>query len=58
MATTSKTRQAMSDEDLATLMGLIKDADSVELKLTVPEGTIARSRSRSARTRSTRRSDR
>ena len=38
MATTSKTRQAMSDEDLATLMGLIRDADSVELKLTVPDG--------------------
>ena len=37
MATTSKTRQAMSDEDLGTLMGLINDADSVELKLTVPE---------------------
>ena len=37
MATTSKTRQAMSDEDLGTLMALIKDADSVELKLTVPE---------------------
>src|SRR5262249_42195361 len=35
MATT--TRQALSDEQLTELIGLIKGADSVELKLTVPE---------------------
>jgi hypothetical protein len=33
----SASRQALSDEQLAELLGLIGDADSVELKLTVPE---------------------
>jgi hypothetical protein len=32
----TKTRPALSDEKLNELLGLIKDADSVELKLTVP----------------------
>jgi hypothetical protein len=38
MATATKPRPALSDEDLVTLLGLMEDADSVELKLTVPEG--------------------
>jgi hypothetical protein len=37
MATATKTRPTLSDEDLVQLMRLIKDSDSVELKLTVPE---------------------
>ena len=37
MAVATKTRRALSNADLARLMGLIKGADSVELKLTVPE---------------------
>ena len=37
MAAASKTRPGFSDQELAELLGLIKDSDSVELKLTVPE---------------------
>jgi hypothetical protein len=37
MATTTKQRPALSDEALAQLLPLLKDANSVELKLTVPE---------------------
>ncbi len=37
MATTSETRAAFSDEQLQELVGLIQEADSVELKLTVPD---------------------
>jgi hypothetical protein len=37
MATTSTTPRGFSDEDLVSLMGLIRGSDSVELKLTVPE---------------------
>ena len=36
MATATKERAAMSDEDLSRMMALMKGADSVELKLTVP----------------------
>ena len=31
----------LSNEDLQTVLGLIKDADSVELKLTIHEGARA-----------------
>jgi hypothetical protein len=41
MATTSKTRPVLSDERLSQLLTLIKGADSVELKLTVPESDYA-----------------
>jgi hypothetical protein len=37
MATARKKRTELSDKDLQRLLGLIKGADSVELKLTVPE---------------------
>jgi hypothetical protein len=37
MATATGTRLARSDEELQKLIALIKDVDSVELKLTVPE---------------------
>ena len=37
MATTTTRRAALSDEDVATLLDLAAGADSVELKLTVPE---------------------
>ena len=37
MTTTSETRAAFSDEQLQELVGLIQEADSVELKLTVPD---------------------
>ncbi|SRR6266545_652678 len=37
MATSTKARTALSDEDLARLLGLIRGADSVELKVTVPD---------------------
>jgi hypothetical protein len=37
MATARKKRTALSDKDLERMLGLIKGADSVELKLTVPE---------------------
>jgi hypothetical protein len=37
MAPAVKTREALSDEDLENILGLIKGADSVELKLTIPE---------------------
>ncbi len=37
MATTTTQRGRLSDEDLGRMLGLIKGADSVELKLTVPE---------------------
>jgi hypothetical protein len=36
-AVATRTRRALSNAELARLMGLIKGADSVELKLTVPE---------------------
>jgi len=36
MATSAKQRPTISDEDLAALLGLMKGADSMELKLTVP----------------------
>jgi hypothetical protein len=38
MASTGKPLAALSDEDLGQLLSLLKGADSVELKLTVPEG--------------------
>jgi hypothetical protein len=38
MASTGKRLSALSDEDLGRLLSLLKGADSVELKLTVPEG--------------------
>src|SRR5262249_45534024 len=37
MATSAKTPPGFSDEQLAELLELIKDSDSVELKLTIPE---------------------
>jgi hypothetical protein len=37
MATTTRSRPVLSDEQLSELLGLIEDADSVELKLTIPE---------------------
>ena len=37
MATSRKRESRLSDEDTAKVMALIKDSDSVELKLTVPE---------------------
>ena len=37
MATSTTPRPALSDDELQKLLGLIKGADSVELKLTVPE---------------------
>jgi hypothetical protein len=37
MATASAPRAALPDEDLQRLLALIKDADSVELKLTIPD---------------------
>jgi hypothetical protein len=37
MAATSKREPRLSDEDLTRVLALIKDSDSVELKLTVPE---------------------
>jgi len=38
MASTAKRWTALSDEELGWLLSLLKGADSVELKLTVPEG--------------------
>jgi hypothetical protein len=38
MASTAKRLTALSDEELGRLLSLLKGADSVELKLTVPEG--------------------
>ena len=38
MATATEKREVrLSDEDTAKVMALIKDSDSVELKLTIPE---------------------
>ena len=37
MAATRKRESRLSDEDVASVMALIKDSDSVELKLTIPE---------------------
>src|SRR6266550_6106870 len=37
MASATAQRSALSDDELERLVGLIKDVDSVELKLTVPE---------------------
>jgi hypothetical protein len=37
MAMTSSTRPVLNDEQLREFLGLIQDADSVELKLTIPE---------------------
>jgi hypothetical protein len=37
MASTTAPRTALADEDLQKIVGLLKDVDSVELKLTVPE---------------------
>ena len=37
MATATAPRTALSDEELQRLLALIKDADSVELKLTIPD---------------------
>ena len=36
-ATATRARPAFSDDDLNTILGLMKSSDSVELKLTVPE---------------------
>jgi hypothetical protein len=44
-------RTALSDEELGRLLSLLKGADSVELKLTVPKVTTARRLPRSAWTR-------
>ena len=41
MNSSTATRPALSDEDFVRLVALIKDADSVELKLTVPESISA-----------------
>jgi hypothetical protein len=41
MSATHTGRRALSDDDLASLLALIKGADSVELKLTVPEADHA-----------------
>jgi hypothetical protein len=38
MNTAAPPRTALSDEELRTLLALMKSSDSVELKLTVPEG--------------------
>jgi hypothetical protein len=38
MAGTGKRLTELSDEELGRLLSLLKGADSVELKLTVPEG--------------------
>ena len=37
MTTTQSTPVALSDEQIAEMLDLLKDSDSVELKLTVPE---------------------
>src|SRR5690349_19202097 len=37
MASTTSARSVLSDTDFEQMVGLIKDADSVELKVTVPE---------------------
>ena len=37
MTATTATRATFSDEEIASIMGLLEDSDSVELKLTVPE---------------------
>ena len=37
MTTTQSTPVALSQEQIAEMLGLLKDSDSVELKLTVPE---------------------
>ena len=37
MSATSETAPRLSDDDVASVMELIKDSDTVELKLTVPE---------------------
>jgi hypothetical protein len=39
MATTTRTRPALSDDALVELLALVEDADSVELKLTIPESS-------------------
>ena len=36
MATTGKKERRISDDEMGRLIALIKDSDSVELKLTVP----------------------
>jgi hypothetical protein len=41
MATTTRTRPVLSDEQLEEFLGLIEGADSVELKLTIPEADQA-----------------
>jgi hypothetical protein len=38
MATTARRWTALSNEELGRLLSLLKGADSVELKLTVPDG--------------------
>jgi hypothetical protein len=38
MSTTTTTAPRLSDEDVTRVIALLKDSDSVELKLTVPEG--------------------
>jgi Tfp pilus assembly pilus retraction ATPase PilT len=37
MASRQAPRLALTDDDLVALLGVIREADSVELKLTVPE---------------------
>ena len=41
MARTPQQVPSLSGEHIAELLGLLKGADTVELKLTVPESTIA-----------------
>ena len=55
MATATATPQ-LSDKQLQKMLSLMRDADSVELKLTIPTSTSARRSCRSAWTRWTARS--
>ena len=54
----TKTSPRLNDDQLAEMLELLRESDSVELKLTVPERTSARRSPRSASTRSRRRSAR
>ena len=58
MASTSSPRAAISGEELGRMLALMKDSDSVELKVTVPESEQRSAASRSGWTRSRRRSAR
>ena len=58
MSSTVAPTRAVSDEELPRLLALISDSDSVELKLTIPDGEQRSAVPRSGSTRSTRRSAR